>query len=146
MTLLADTSPVIIKTRELCAAIAGDAHFTKLQQDVERFLDDDSARLMYQSVHQRGEELHQKQHAGIKLAPAEIREFESARDELMRNEVACAFLDAQGELETLQRTIGKYVNLTLELGRVPTADDIAESEQGGCCGGGGGAGGGCCSH
>jgi cell fate (sporulation/competence/biofilm development) regulator YlbF (YheA/YmcA/DUF963 family) len=144
MTLLAETSAVITKTRELCAAIAGDAHFTKLQKDVERFLDDDSARTMYQTVHQRGEELHQKQHAGMKLAPTEIREFEAARDELMRNEVASAFLDAQGELETLQRTIGKYVNLTLELGRVPTDADIAEAEQGGCCGGGGG--GGCCSH
>jgi cell fate (sporulation/competence/biofilm development) regulator YlbF (YheA/YmcA/DUF963 family) len=144
MTLLAENSAVITKTRELCAAIAGDAHFAKLQQDVERFLEDDSARTMYQTVHQRGEELHQKQHAGMKLAPTEIREFEAARDELMRNEVASAFLDAQGELEAMQRTIGKYVNLTLELGRVPTDADIAEAEQGGCCGGGGG--GGCCSH
>jgi cell fate (sporulation/competence/biofilm development) regulator YlbF (YheA/YmcA/DUF963 family) len=143
MTLLEETSTVMNKTRELCAAIAGDERFSRLQKDVERFLGDDGARLMYQTVHQRGEELHQKQHAGIKLAPTEIREFEAARDELMRNEVASAFLDAQGELETLQRTIGKYITMTLELGRVPTEDELAESE-GGCCGGGGG--GGCCSH
>ena len=83
MTLLAETSAVMTKTRELCAAIAGDAHFAKLQQDVERFLSDDGARLMYQTVHQRGEELHQKQHSGIKLAPSEIREFEAARDALV---------------------------------------------------------------
>jgi cell fate (sporulation/competence/biofilm development) regulator YlbF (YheA/YmcA/DUF963 family) len=136
MTLLTETSSVMEKTRELCAAIAEDQHFAKLQKDVERFLDDDAARLMYQTVHERGEELHHKQHAGVKLAPAEIREFEAARDELMRNEVASAFLDAQGELENLQRTINKYVNMTLELGRVPTEKDIVESEQGGCCGGG----------
>jgi cell fate (sporulation/competence/biofilm development) regulator YlbF (YheA/YmcA/DUF963 family) len=136
MTLLAETSSVMTKTRELCAAIAADAHFTKLQKDVERFLSDDGARLMYQTVHQRGEELHQKQHSGIKLAPSEISEFESARDALMSNEVASAFLDAQDELESLQKTIGKYVNMTLELGRVPTEQDIAESEKGGCCGGG----------
>jgi cell fate (sporulation/competence/biofilm development) regulator YlbF (YheA/YmcA/DUF963 family) len=140
MTLLTETSSVMEKTRELCAAIAEDQHFAKLQKDVERFLDDDAARLMYQTVHERGEELHHKQHAGVKLAPAEIREFEAARDELMRNEVASAFLDAQGELENLQRTINKYVNMTLELGRVPTEKDIVESEQGGCCGGG------CCCH
>jgi cell fate (sporulation/competence/biofilm development) regulator YlbF (YheA/YmcA/DUF963 family) len=137
MTLLAETSPVMTKTRELCAAIAADEHFAKLQQDVERFLSDDGARLMYQTVHQRGEELHQKQHSGIKLAPSEIREFEAARDALMSNEVAAAFLDAQDELESLQKTIGKYVNMTLELGHVPTEQDIAESEKGGCCGGGG---------
>ncbi|TAE75222.1 MAG: YlbF family regulator [Verrucomicrobia bacterium] len=144
MTLLTETSAVIVKTRELCSAIANDEHFSKLQKDVERFLDDDAARKMYQTVHQRGEELHQKQHAGMKLAPAEISEFEAARDALMRNEVASAFLDAQGELESLQRTIGKYVTMTLELGRVPTEEEIAEAEQGGCCGGGGGEG--CCSH
>ena len=63
----------------------------------------------------------------------------------MRNEVASAFLDAQGELEAMQRTIGKYITMTLELGRVPTEGELAESE-GGCCGGGGGGGGGCCSH
>ena len=137
MTLMTETSSVLEKTRELCAAIAEDKHFAKLQKDVERFLDDDAARLMYQTVHERGEELHHKQHAGVKLSPTEIREFEGARDELMRNEVASAFLDAQGELENLQRTISKYVNLTLELGRVPTEKDIAESEKGGCCGGGG---------
>ena len=136
MTLLAETSSVMEKTRELCAAIAADQHFAQLQKDVERFLDDDAARLMYQTVHERGEELHHKQHAGVKLSPAEIREFEAARDELMRNDVASAFLDAQGELENLQRTINKYVNMTLELGRVPTDKDIAESEKGGCCGGG----------
>ncbi len=135
MTLLAEKSDVMTKTRELCAAIAGDQHFSKLQKDVERFLEDDSARLMYQTVHERGEELHQKQHAGIKLAPTEIREFEATRDELMRNEVASAFLAAQGELETLQRTIGKYITTTLELGRVPTEEEMNAPEDG-CCGGG----------
>lgn len=142
MSLLADDSSVMTKTRELCSAIAEDAEFAKLLQDVERFLDDDSARMMYQSVHERGEELHQKQHAGIQLGAAEIREFEAARDALMQNEVARSFMNAQGTLETLQRSINKYVGMTLELGRVPTAEDFAEMEDG-CCGGGGGCG---CSH
>ncbi len=135
-TLMTETSSVMEKTRELCAAIAADKHFAKLQKDVERFLDDDAARLMYQTVHERGEELHHKQHSGVKLSPTEIREFEAARDELMRNEVASAFLDAQGELENMQRTINKYVNMTLELGRVPTEKDLVEAEKGDCCGGG----------
>ena len=76
--------------------------------------------------------------------PAEIREFEAAREALFENEVAREFLAAQQELERLQKEIGKYVSMTLELGRVPTAEDIAEASGGGCCGGGGG--GGCCSH
>ena len=141
MSILAEDSAVIAKTKELCAQIASDPSFLKLQADVERFLGDDSARLQYQSVHERGEELHHKQHAGVELGAAEIREFESARDALFENEIARDFLSAQRELETLQKQIGKYVGGTIELGRVPTADELVD-KGGGCCGGGGG--GGCC--
>jgi len=140
-SLLAEDSPVISKTKELCAQIASDPSFLKLQADVERFLSDDSARLQYQSVHERGEELHHKQHAGVELGASEIREFESARDALFENEVARDFLSAQRELETLQKEIAKYVGGTIELGRVPTAEDL--EDKGGCCGGNSG-GGGCC--
>jgi cell fate (sporulation/competence/biofilm development) regulator YlbF (YheA/YmcA/DUF963 family) len=147
MSIIAEDSAVIVKTRELCAQIASDPMFLKLQGDVERFLNDDVARLQYQSVHERGEELHQKQHAGIQLGAAEIREFEAARAALLENDIAQQFLVAQEELSMLQKEIRKYVGLTLELGHVPTADDIAEASGGGCCGGGGGGGGGCgCSH
>jgi cell fate (sporulation/competence/biofilm development) regulator YlbF (YheA/YmcA/DUF963 family) len=143
MSILADDSAVMTKARELCAAITEDANFQALQKNVEAFLEDDGARQMYQGVHERGSELHQKQHAGVELGESEIKEFESARDALMENNVARSFMDAQGELETLQKTISQYVGMTLELGRVPTAEDIAEASGGGCCGGGGG--GGCCS-
>ena len=145
MSLTADDSSIMVKTRELCAEIAGNSTFLKLQENVERFLNDDTSRLQYQSVHERGEELHQKQHAGVQLGAAEIREFESAREALFENEIARNFLAAQQELDQLQKEIRKIVGLTLELGRVPTSDDLAEAGGGGCCGGGGG--GGCgCSH
>ena len=140
MSITAEDSTVIVKTRELCAHIVSDPLFLKLQGSVERFLNDDSSRLQYQSVHERGEELHQKQHAGIELGAAEIREFEAAREALLDNEIAREFLAAQQQLERLQKEIGKYVGMTLELGRVPSADDIAEASGGGCCGGGGGGG------
>jgi cell fate (sporulation/competence/biofilm development) regulator YlbF (YheA/YmcA/DUF963 family) len=110
--------------------------FLSLQESVERFLNDDGARLQYQSVHERGEELHQKQHAGIQLGAAEIREFEAAREALFDNQVAREFLTAREQLEKLQKEISKYVGMTLELGRVPTAEDLAESG-GGCCNEGG---------
>lgn len=142
MSIIAEDSTVIVKTRELCAQIASDPVFLQLQENVERFLNDDAARLQYQSVHERGEELHHKQHAGVELGATEIREFEAAREALFDNEVAREFLTAQQELERLQKEISKYISLTLESGKVPTAEDIAAASGGGCCGGGGG----CCSH
>lgn len=145
MSALAEKTSIISKTKELCAAIAEDAQFLKLQADVERFLADDSAKLQYQTVHEKGEELHHKQHAGVELGSTEIKAFEHARDALFDNRVAADFMDAQRTLESIQKDIAKYVSLTLELGRVPTDEDIEESQNaGGCCGGGGG-GGGCCS-
>ena len=138
MSMLAKESNVMLKTRELCDAIAQDIEFLALQGQVERFLGDDAAKLQYQSVHERGEELHQKQHAGVELADQEIKDFEDARDALMSNEVARDFMDAQQNLQTFQKTVGKYIGMTLELGRVPEPEDMEQTaDGGGCCGGGG---------
>lgn len=142
MSIVAEESAVIEKTKELCAEIAADPSFIKLLASVESFLENDAARLQYQTVHERGEQLHHKQHAGVELGASEIREFEAARETLMDNPVARDFISAQRELENMQKEIVKYVSATIELGRVPTADDLMAS--GGCCGGNGG-GGGCCS-
>ena len=99
----------MVKTRELCAEIAGNSKFLKLQENVERFLNDDASRLQYQSVHERGEELHQKQHAGVQLGAAEIREFEAAREALFENEIARDFLSAQQELDQLMEEGNKVL-------------------------------------
>lgn len=136
MSATAIESRILEKTRELCEEIASDERVAELQDVVERFLADDAARLQYQSVHERGESLQQKQHAGIELGAGEIREFEGARDALFDNPVAVGFMDAQRELEALQSQIGKMVSMTLELGHVPSDEEIADAESGGCCGGG----------
>ncbi|MES2997506.1 MAG: YlbF family regulator [Verrucomicrobiota bacterium] len=145
MSALAANSAVLEKTRALCAEIAGDATVRRLQDEVERFLANDEARLQYQSVHEQGEQLHEKQHSGIELGKAEIKSFEDARSSLFGNPLAVGFMEAQQTLTGLQKQIGQYVGLTLELGRVPTAEDIENASGGGCCGGHD-EGGGCCSH
>ena len=135
MNMLSKESNVMTKTQELCDAIAQDIEFLALQGQVERFLSDDAAKLQYQSVHERGEELHQKQQAGVEISELEIQTFEGERDGLLSNEVANDFMEAQQGLQTLQKTISKYVGMTLELGRAPGPEDMKEAD-GGCCGGG----------
>ena len=51
----------------------------------------------------------------------------------MKNPVARDFVDAQQELQEVRESIHKYVNKTLELGRLPAEDDLSES----CCSSGG---------
>jgi len=141
MKILEDDSAVMSKARELCSTIAEDADFQQLLAKVETFLHNDEARLAYQSVHESGEALNQKQQAGLELADSEVAQFESARKSLLTNPIASEFLGAQKDLESLQMTVGRLVGMTLELGRVPTSEDIAQSQSGGCCGGEGGGGG-----
>ncbi|MGJ8695050.1 MAG: YlbF family regulator [Verrucomicrobiaceae bacterium] len=143
MQILENDSAVMSKTRELCEAIVAEPEYQELLGKVERFLNNDEARLSYQSVHERGQELNNKQGAGLELSEAEIGEFETARESLLANPVASEFLQAQQSLETLQMAVSKQVGMTLELGRVPTEEDIAQSQSGGCCGGSGGGGCGC---
>lgn len=143
MKLLEDDSAVMTKTRDLCETIAADGDYQALLEKVEKFLGDDEARLSYQSVHQQGQDLNQKQQAGLQLAESEVAEFENARTRLLENPVASDFLEAQQALETLQSSVSRLVGMTLELGRVPTPEDIAQASGGGCCGGSGGGGCGC---
>ncbi len=135
MSMILEETTVTEKTLELCAAIVEQESFAKLQSQIEKFLNDDEARLQYQSVHERGDELNQKQRAGVELGDTEINAFEESREQLLRNTVVTDFMSAQKQLQSIQKTITQMVGLTLELGHVPTEDDIAAAS-GGCCGGG----------
>ncbi len=137
MSTLLEQSAVTEKTKELCEAIVADPKFAALQKQIEAFLSNDEARLQYQSVHEMGDNLNQKQRSGVELSDAEINEFEQAREQLLQNSIVTDFMAAQKELQEIQQSIGKYVGMTLELGKVPTAEDIEAASGGGCCGGGG---------
>ena len=142
MSFLADDSPIMNKTCDLCGLITEDAEFADIQKDVEAFFADDSARENFLKIQEWGEELNQKQRAGLALDDKEVSEFEAARTGLLENPLASNFISAQQTLQTLQGMIGKYIAMTMELGRVPTKDDLA-AQNSGCCGGGGGGGCGC---
>ena len=142
MSFLEENSPVMEKTRELCSVIADNEEFQALQKSVEAFFADDAAREGFRKVQEWGDELTQKQSAGLELSDTEIQGFEADRAALFENPVAKNFLDAQQGLQGLQSVVGKYVGLTLELGRVPTSEDFAQQDSG-CCGGSGGGGCGC---
>ena len=133
---------VEIKTNELCQAILDEISSGGIRQRIDTFLADSSARGAYEALMSKGQALQEKQHHGQPLDPTEIAAFEKDRDALLKNPVATGFLDAQEEMHDLLSSVKKMVSKTIELGRIPSADELAE---GGCCGGGGG-GGGCGCH
>jgi len=143
MSVVTEESAIISKTKDLCQSILDSAEYNALMGNVENFLSNDEARLLYQTVHERSEELREKQRAGVELGQAEIEAFKEVRGQMEKNEVVMDFMLAQDELQKVQSFISKYVGMTLEYGRMPTDEDLEALENGGCCGGGCGGGGGC---
>lgn len=117
------------KTKELCQAILDQPNLRAARQAIETFIANDGAKTQYESLMSKGQALQQKQQRSQQLSPEEISAFESDREALLNNPVARGFLDAQQELHEVHENINKYVSKTLELGRMPAADDLEE-----CCG------------
>lgn len=141
--MLLEKTSVVDKTKELCETILNQDSFKNLRAQVETFLNNDEAKLQYQSVHELGDSLNQKQRSGVELSESEISEFEQSREQLLQNTIVTDFMDAQKGLQEIQSTISKYVGMTIENGVVPTEEEIMAAGGGGCCGGGGGGGCGC---
>jgi cell fate (sporulation/competence/biofilm development) regulator YlbF (YheA/YmcA/DUF963 family) len=121
------------KTTELCQAILEEIKSGGIRQRIDTFLSDATARGAYEALMSKGQALQEKQQHGQPLDPTEIAAFEKDRDSLLKNPVATGFLDAQEEMHELQSTVKKTVAKTIELGRIPTSEELSE---GGSCGSG----------
>ena len=124
--------PTIIetKTNELCEIILAEIQNGGIRRRLDTFQADPSARGQYESLMHKGQALQEKQHSGQMLEPAESAAFEKDRDALLQNPVASGFLDAQEAMHTLKESVQKRIAKTIELGRIPTAEDL----EGGSCG------------
>jgi cell fate (sporulation/competence/biofilm development) regulator YlbF (YheA/YmcA/DUF963 family) len=131
-----EETPVMQKMRELCQTILEQPNMQLIRQRIDAFMGDEKTRSHYDELVQKGQALQQKQQMAVALTPQEIEDFEQHRDALMKNTVARNFLDAQEELHQVQQTVHQYVNKTLELGRLPTEEEMS----GGSCGHGCGCG------
>jgi cell fate (sporulation/competence/biofilm development) regulator YlbF (YheA/YmcA/DUF963 family) len=127
------------KTRELCQTILEEPGMKALRQRIDTFMADETTRAQYDDLMAKGQALQQKQQMSTPLTGEEISDFEQHRDSLLQNPVARDFLDAQQELHQVQESIHKHVNKTIELGRLPSEEELSE----GCCGHGGHGGCGC---
>src|SRR2546425_12049964 len=128
-TTIEETS-VLQKTKQLCQAILEQPNMSSIRQRIDAFMADEKTRAQYDGLMIKGQALQQKQQMSMPLSGDEITEFETQREALLNNPVARGFLDAQEELHQVQESVQQYVNKTLELGRLPTEEDLG----GGSCG------------
>ena len=118
------------KTRELCQTILDEPRLQAVRQRIDTFMANNAIRAQYDDLVNKGQALRQKQQMSQPLTGEEISDFEQHRDKLLKDPVARGFLDAQQELHQVQEAIVKHVSKTLELGRLPSEEDLS----GGCCG------------
>jgi len=132
-----EETPITRKTRELCQAILDEPSMRAVRERIDAFMADERTRAQYDGLVAKGQVLQQKQQSAVPLTGEEISDFEQDRDSLLRNPVARAFLDAQQELHDVRESIHRCINKTLELGRLPSEEELSESccSEGGCgCG------------
>ena len=129
-----DETPVMQKTRELCQAILDQPGMQTIRQHIDAFMADAPSRSQYESLVNKGQILQEKQQNALPLSGEEIADFEKHRDTVLRNPVARGFLDAQDELNKVQHSVQRYLTKTLELGRLPTEDELSGDSCGHGCG------------
>lgn len=132
-TMMEDTA-VLQKTKELCQTILDRPNMRSIRQRIDAFMSDEPSRAQYDGLVGKGQALQQKQQMSLPLTREEIADFEQHRDALMKNPIARDFIDAQDELHQAQHSVHQYVSKTLELGRLPTEEEINDGAcgQGGC--------------
>jgi cell fate (sporulation/competence/biofilm development) regulator YlbF (YheA/YmcA/DUF963 family) len=134
MSTTIEETPVLQKTRELCQTILDQPNMQSIRRRIDTFMADEKARGQYDGLVSKGQVLQEKQQMSTPLTGEEISDFEQHRDALLQNPVARAFLDAQEELHQVQQSIHQYVNKTLELGRLPTEQELVGDGCGHGCG------------
>ena len=122
------------KTKELCETLVVAPEMLSIRKRIDVFMADSAARGQYETLMNKGQALQEKQHQGQTLESTEIADFEKNRESLLANPVARNFLDAQEEIHGIQKSIQKQVSKTLELGHLPTAEDLEEGSCGSGCG------------
>lgn len=122
---------VVEKTRELCDTILAQSGMSDIRRNIDAFMADEKSKSQYDALMAKGQELHEKQHRSLPLSGEEIGEFERAREAVLGNPVARGFMDAQQALHSLQESIQTLVSKSLELGRVPSPEEL-ESHSCGC--------------
>ncbi len=129
-----ENGAVLNKTRELCEVLVNQPAFANLRRGIDAFMADESARRLYQLVAEKSEALNHKQQMGTLVTRDEIASFEQERNALLRNDVARAFIEAQDQMQRVQQTVTRYINKTIELGRVPCPEDLMTCGHGCNCG------------
>ncbi len=131
---IAEETPVITKTKELCETILGQPGYAQMKASIVEFLSNDEARSLYEALCDKQEVLSQKQESGETITEEEDSAFGEMEDKFLAMPVAENFIKAQRQMHKIEKTVSEYVRKTFELGRVPQSEDFSSGSCGPSCG------------
>ena len=88
-------------------------------------MENDEAKELFSEMQTKGESLQMKQQSGVELTAGEVEEHNKIRDKMLKNEIADAFVKAQESIQSVHQTLGSWVSLVFENGRMPTDEEFA---------------------
>ena len=118
------------KTRELCQTILDEPSMQALRQRIDTFMADEQTRAQYDGLIAKGQALQEKQQQSI--AAHRRGDFGlRAASRLAAEEPGGARVPRRAaRAAQVQESIQKYVSKTIELGRLPSEEELSS----GCCG------------
>ena len=130
---LAETQTIEDKARELCQFVLDQPEFCDSWNRIEAFLADPTAQGLYRDWQEASREIALREREGLPLTDQDLIAVESRKEAVLGNSVALGFAESEDALNGIFGTVTRLLQKTLQLGRVPTAEDLSE---GSCCGGG----------
>lgn len=126
-------------TTALCNLLAESPQVIAAKARIGLFFQNPDATKLFEEVNSYGEELRNKHLAGMPPTEEEIAKFDELRQSVVNNELARGFLESRQAIDGILSTINQYLGMSIDLGRAPSAEEVAEARQkassGGCgCG------------
>jgi len=112
------------KAKELCQSLLEDPNLKEVFESIDKFMEDDESKELFSEMQTKGESLQMKQQSGLELTAGEVEEYNKIRDKMLENETANAFVKAQESIQSIHQTLGSWVSLVFENGRMPTEEEF----------------------
>ncbi|MEC9327563.1 MAG: YlbF family regulator [Verrucomicrobiota bacterium] len=112
------------KAKELCQSLLEDPNLKEVFESIDKFMEDDESKELFSEMQTKGESLQMKQQSGLELTAGEVEEYNKIRDKMLENETANSFVKAQESIQSIHQTLGSWVSLVFENGRMPTEEEF----------------------
>ena len=110
--------------KALCQSLLDDPELKDVFGAIDAFMADDAAKEAFTAMQNKAETLQMKQQSGLELSAGEVEDYNKTRDAMLDNEVAKAFVDAQERINSVHQTVGSWMSMVFEFGRMPTEEEL----------------------